>query len=152
MIVIGIISLLLDLTVLNFINFSFLNIKIIFPMLTFVYLVSNLYYFNNYKKVDFILILILYGIINNNIFLTILNFLIIYQSIRKLKKQNYFLVLVLSIFLYDTINYLFLTICGYLQFNLYFIFYKFYNSLVLNLIWGLIFYLCLSGSKKRKIE
>lgn len=152
MIAVGIISLLLDLIILNYTNFLFLNINMIFPMLTIVYLVSILYYFDNIKKFSFISILIVYGIINNNIFLTLLNFSIINYIVRKLKNQNYFLVLALSILLYDTMNYLFLMICSYYQFNIYFIFYKFCNSLILNLLWGSVFYLFLSCSKMRKIE
>lgn len=147
MIILGLISLLLDLTILNFSNYLFGNINLFFPYLTLVYIISY-FYFGSIKKSYFIYIVIfLYSImVNNNIVLTFILMGILYWFVIYIKgnfKEGplfFFIVVVLSLIIYDVSYFLILVLFNCLSFNIFNLFYKVYNSIFLNLFYGVILY------------
>ena len=101
--IIGIISILLDILFLNIYNYEIGNI-IFFPMFSLVFLISSIYFKLDFKKI--LIIYILYSLITGLIFLP---FLIIFVNyINSYKKDNYILTIVLSLVLYDLLFFLFM--------------------------------------------
>lgn len=156
MIIFGYISLLLDLIILDFSKYLFGNITFLFPMLTFIYIITY-FYFRYKMKVSFILILFFYSIVNFNLFFTLFLLIIIYHFINNFNKnfkENiflYFLVVFISIFLYDFFQLVILALFNYIDFNLSFLFYKLINSVGLNLLYGVLLYLVIPVLNNRKV-
>lgn len=157
MIFLGLFSLLLDLTICNFLNCSSFNISLFFPYLTIVYLIFNFYYNKKINAYYIYLIIFLYAvIINNNIALTILLFSLLYFFINFIKKYlkdniiSYFIVILLSIFIYDFASFLFFSSIGYLEFNVFLFLYKIVNSILLNLFYGAFLYFIISVLKYKR--
>lgn len=156
MTILGFISLLLDLTILNFSNYSFGNISLFFPYLTLIYIISSIY-FDIFNKYFIYLVIFLYAIIiNNNIALTFVLISILYLFIKKLKAKFkdsllfFFMIIIISIIIYDVCYFLILVSFNYLSFNIYNLFYKVYHSIFLNLFYGIILYFLVPVLIKRK--
>ncbi len=147
MIILGFLSLLLDLTILNLSNYTFNSLNLFFPYLTLIFVV---FYFYLNKKINncyFYLLILLYSVIVvNNIALTIILFSLIYLWVKYLKKRTkdsfltFLLTIVTSIIIYDSAYFLILVLFNYLEFNVFNLFYKVFNSLILNLFYGIILY------------
>lgn len=145
MALLGIISLFLDLIILNFSKYIFNNISFLFPMLTLVYIISIFYFC---KKITFssYLVIFLYLLTGNSVFIPLIILILIFILIVKYKgavKENilsYLFAIILSIILFDTFYFLILVFFNYLNFNISFLFYKIINSIILNALYGILLY------------
>ena len=147
MIILGFLSLLLDLIILNFSNYAFNSLNLFFPYLTLVFVV---FYFYLNKKINnyylYILLFLYSLIVVNNIAFTIILFSLIYLWVKYLKERTkdnlstFLLIMITSIIIYDATYFLFLVLFRCLEFNVFFLFYKVFNSLILNLFYGIILY------------
>ena len=146
MIILGFLSLIFDVLILNFSKYLFSNLSLLFPYLTLTYLICNFYFFNLKNKKIIIILSILYGIVINNIALTLINISIIWLIIKFFKNNfkdsffSFFIMLITCIFLYDFLSFLFLSLPGLISFNIFNFIYKFYNSTFLNILYGLVLY------------
>ena len=146
MIILGFLSLIFDVLILNFSKYLFSNLSLLFPYLTLTYLICNFYFFNLKNKKIIIILSILYGIVINNIALTLINVSIIWLIIKFFKNNfkdsffSFFIMLITCIFLYDFLSFLFLSLPGLISFNIFNFIYKFYNSTFLNILYGLVLY------------
>ena len=146
MIILGFLSLIFDVLILNFSKYLFSNISLLFPYLTLTYLICNFYFFNLKNKKIIIILSILYGIVINNIALTLINISIIWLIIKFFKNNfkdsffSFFIMLITCIFLYDFLSFLFFSLLGLISFNIFNFIYKFYNSTFLNILYGLVLY------------
>lgn len=146
MIILGFLSLIFDILILNFSKYLFSNISLLFPYLTLTYIVWNFYFFNLKNKTFLIILSFLYGILINNIALSLINVFILVLFIRFLKnnfKDNFLSFLVILVFclcLYDFLNFSFISLQRLLNFNIFTFLYKFYNSIFLNILYGLFLY------------
>ena len=146
MIILGFLSLIFDVLILNFSKYLFSNLSLLFPYLTLTYLICNFYFFNLKNKKIIIILSILYGIIINNIALTLINISIIWLIIKFFKNNfkdsffSFFIMLITCIFLYDFLSFLFLSLPVLISFNIFNFIYKFYNSTFLNILYGLVLY------------
>ena len=150
MIILGFLSLIFDVLILNFSKYLFSNLSLLFPYLTLTYLICNFYFFNLKNKKIIIILSILYGIVINNIALTLINISIIWLIIKFFKNNfkdsffSFFIMLITCIFLYDFLSFLFLSLPGLISFNIFNFIYKFYNSTFLNILYGLVLYFFIS--------
>lgn len=146
MIILGFLSLIFDVLILNFSKYLFSNLSLLFPYLTLTYLICNFYFFNLKNKKIIIILSILYGIVINNIALTLINISIIWLIIKFFKNNfkdsffSFFIMFITCIFLYDFLSFLFLSLLGLISFNIFNFIYKFYNSTFLNILYGLVLY------------
>lgn len=146
MIILGFLSLIFDVLILNFSKYLFSHLSLLFPYLTLTYLICNFYFFNLKNKKIIIILSILYGIVINNIALTLINVSIIWLIIKFFKNNfkdsffSFFIMLITCIFLYDFLSFVFLSSLRLINFNIFNFVYKFYNSIFLNILYGLVLY------------
>ena len=146
MIILGFLSLIFDVLILNFSKYLFSHLSLLFPYLTLTYLICNFYFFNLKNKKIIIILSILYGIVINNIALTLINVSIIWLIIKFFKNNfkdsffSFFIMLITCIFLYDFLSFAFLSSLRLINFNIFNFVYKFYNSIFLNILYGLVLY------------
>ena len=146
MIILGFLSLIFDVLILNFSKYLFSHLSLLFPYLTLTYLICNFYFFNLKNKKIIIILSILYGIVINNIALTLINVSIIWLIIKFFKNNfkdsffSFFIMLITCIFLYDFLSFVFLSSLRLINFNIFNFVYKFYNSIFLNILYELVLY------------
>ena len=140
--ILGFVSIALDLIFLNFYNYEIGNI-LFFPMFSLVYLISSIYFKIDLKKV--FIIYIFYSLITGIIFLPL--FIIFINYIYKLKNNNYLLTIFLSISLYDLIFFLFMHLS-----NINLLIDKYIITIPINIIYSLfIFYVLNKKNNKYKL-
>lgn len=149
--ILGIISILLDVLLLNFIYFQLGKI-LIFPMFTITFLISSIYFRYDMKKL--LIVLVIYSSIIGVIYLPLMFFLIVYYQIHKDKKnfnlKNYLLKISYSLILYD---FLYFVILYFFKINSYtfsLLIYKIILSIPLSILYSLLLYYINSVLKKKK--
>lgn len=137
--IIGIISLLLDYLILNYLNY-YIDSVIIFPMFTFIYILGLLYF----KKINilFYFLLLLYISITGIIFLPC--FIIFINNIvyNKNTLASYIIYTLYSLLLYDFLFYLFLS-----KTDIRLLINKIIVTIPINLLYALIIYYVLKRIK-----
>lgn len=137
-----IIILILDYLLIYYIPSYFSNLNLLYPMLTLVYIIF-LYHKMPYKKYlkRVILIGFIYDLLFSYIFLfNTLLFLFLAKIMKKINRYIRYnmitdiLFLIFFIFLYDFILFILVNITYYNKVNIGSLFYKFKNSIILNLI------------------
>ena len=158
---ISFISIVIDILLLNVYRITPMNLNYFYPMFTITSLVfiSNLYLNSNRKNYYYfvlIIALIYDSVVNNNLLITISLFEVIAIINIKLKKHlsnnlfNNILRTILSIFIYDFLFHLLLFIVRYQDFSIIKVFYKFYHSLILNIIYITVMFFVLKNKKNNK--
>ena len=106
MIILGLVSIVLDLIILNVSPYTINNITSLFPMLTFVYIIS-MFYFSKKVDITYYVIIFLYLLIGNNIFLPLMGLILLHYLITKYKAYfkinifSYLFLVTLSIAIFD---------------------------------------------------
>ncbi|MBO5375386.1 MAG: hypothetical protein J6A52_00880 [Bacilli bacterium] len=145
MIILGLVSIVLDLIILNVSPYTINNITSLFPMLTFVYIIS-MFYFSKKVDITYYVIIFLYLLIGNNIFLPLMGLILLHYLITKYKAYfkinifSYLLLVTLSIAIFDIFTFFILVLFNSLQFNIYYLSYKIINSIILNISYGILLY------------
>lgn len=145
MIILGLVSIVLDLIILNVSPYTINNITSLFPMLTFVYIIS-MFYFSKKVDITYYVIIFLYLLIGNNIFLPLMGIILLHHLITKYKAYfkinifSYLLLVTLSIAIFDIFTFFILVLFNSLQFNIYYLSYKIINSIILNISYGILLY------------
>lgn len=145
MIILGFISLTLDLIILNVSPYTINNITFLFPMLTLVY-ITSMFYFSKKYNFSIYLIIFFYSLIGNSFFIPLISIFLLYFLISKYKvyiKENiisYIFLILFSLVFYDTFYFFILVIFDYLQFNISYLLYKILNSIVLNILYSIPLY------------
>ena len=145
MIILGLVSIVLDLIILNVSPYTINNITSLFPMLTFVYIIS-MFYFSKKVDITYYVIIFLYLLIGNNIFLPLMGLILLHYLITKYKANfkinifSYLLLVTLSIAIFDIFTFFILVLFNSLQFNIYYLSYKIINSIILNISYGILLY------------
>lgn len=145
MIILGLVSIVLDLIILNVSPYTINNITSLFPMLTFVYIIS-MFYFSKKVDITYYVIIFLYLLIGNNIFLPLMGLILLHYLITKYKAYfkinifSYLFLVTLSIAIFDIFTFFILVLFNSLQFNIYYLSYKITNSIILNISYGILLY------------
>ena len=145
MIILGLVSIVLDLIILNVSPYTINNITSLFPMLTFVYIIS-MFYFSKKVDITYYVIIFLYLLIGNNIFLPLMGLILLHYLITKYKAYfkinifSYLLLVTLSIAIFDIFTFFILVLFNSLKFNIYYLSYKIINSIILNISYGILLY------------
>ena len=156
MYIIGFIIIILDGFIVYLIPSYFNELNYFYPMLSITFLVSMYGYSKNYLKTSFILGFI-YDLFYSNIFLyNSLIFLLLAKINKKIFNYiqnnlfNKILILLLNIILYDTINFFIVYFSKYNNVSFNDLVYKVSHSLLLNIIFIIIFNILLKKVLKRK--
>ena len=128
----GIISLIFDYFILKYIGY-YIDSVIIFPMFTFIFLLSSLYFNKDIKVI--LLIFYLYLIITGIVFLPLLILFINNIVKRKNDIDNYLITISISLILYDLLFYLFLSLN-----NISLLINKIIVTIPINILYSLIIY------------
>ena len=157
MYIIGFIIIILDGFIVYLIPSYFNELNYFYPMLSITFLVSIYGYSKKYLKTSFILGFI-YDLLYSNIFLyNSLIFLLLAKINKKIFNYiqnnlfNKILILLLNIILYDTINFFIVYFSKYNNVSFNDLVYKVSHSLLLNIIFIIIFNVLLKKVLKRKI-
>ena len=105
--IIGFLSIILDFSFLYFFNYYVGN-TIVFPMFSLIFLLSLLFF--NYNKKIFLLFFLLNSFICGIIFLPLLICFLFFIIDKKINKNNYLLLICISIITYDIFFFLLLSI------------------------------------------
>ena len=128
----GIISLIFDYFILKYVGY-YIDSVIIFPMFTFIFLLSSLYFNKDIKVI--LLIFYLYLIITGIVFLPLLILFINNIVKRKNDIDNYLITISISLILYDLLFYLFLSLN-----NISLLINKIIVTIPINILYSLIIY------------
>ena len=128
----GIISLIFDYFILKYAGY-YIDSVIIFPMFTFIFLLSSLYFNKDIKVI--LLIFYLYLIITGIVFLPLLILFINNIVKRKNDIDNYLITISISLILYDLLFYLFLSLN-----NISLLINKIIVTIPINILYSLIIY------------
>lgn len=136
----GIIVIIIDGLLLNFLPSYFNNLNYLYPMLSITYLVAIYSYSNDYLKKSFILGCIYDLLYSHIIFYNAFLFLFLAKINKKIFNYiqvnliNKIIILIINIILYDTINFLIIYFSKYNLVTINDLFYKIINSLFLNIL------------------
>lgn len=156
--IIILISMILDLLILNVFNFSITNIPYFYPMFTITSIVyiSNLYTYA-FRK-NYYLLVIITSIIYDcfavgNLLLSVPAFMVVAFINMEIKKRfsnnlfNNIISVITSIIIYDLTFHLLLVSVNYQSIDFYMLFYKITHSLIINIIYIVIMFLVLKNKK-----
>lgn len=150
--ILGIISIILDLLLLNFINFNITSI-VIYPMFTITYVISSIYFKKNIKNT--LLIFLLYCSFLGVFYLPLAYFLIEYYYIHKDKKnfnkKDFLLKVCYGLILYDLLFYLVVYLFEINYYSLSILVYKILFTLPLSSLYALLFFR-LNVLKNKKLK
>ena len=139
--IIGFLSLFLDLLILNIFKYLLYS-SLIFPMFTLTYIISRIYFKKKETITIFftIALMSLYGIFSYILFFYLLSFLIVYKIKNKTMKK-YINTIIILLFIYD------LVMCILINYNFLSFIYKTIITIPINILYSIIIYKVLNNKK-----
>lgn len=149
----GILSIILDILLLNFVNYTTDSI-FIFPMFTITYVLTHLYFRKDIKLL--LIIFLIYCSVIGVFYLPFAFLLIEYYYISKDKKnfniRDFLMKILYGLLLYDSLFFIIIHLFDINNYTLSLLIYKIIFTIPLNIFYGFILYFINSVLKKKKIK
>ena len=157
-IILILVSIFFDLLIVNIYRITSFNLNIFYPMFTISMVSYISYNYNNANRKNYYFISLVSAIIYdtlavNNLIITIVLFLFVAFFNIKAKRflQNnlfsYIIKVLLSVIIFDMGFYIILVLFRYERLSVFYLFYKIYNSLLLNIIYTIMLFMVLRRRK-----